>query len=79
MIQKSISWLSIINPTRNIKLNANFLFPDLQEPPTTLKRSNSDPNLADSDDMLKRKQIAMTFPVSILEIIPNQFHNVHFL
>ncbi|XP_038064593.1 protein outspread-like isoform X2 [Patiria miniata] len=28
----------------------------------TLKRSNSDPNLADSDDMLKRKQIAMTFP-----------------
>ncbi|XP_022095476.1 myosin-10-like isoform X2 [Acanthaster planci] len=28
----------------------------------TLKRSSSDPNLADSDDMLKRKQIAMTFP-----------------
>ncbi|XP_033630536.1 protein outspread-like isoform X2 [Asterias rubens] len=33
-----------------------------KEPPATLKRSNSDPNLADNDDMLKRKQIAMTFP-----------------
>ena len=37
----------------------------LQDTPT-LKRSNSDPNLAESDDMMKRKQIAMTFPVSIL-------------
>ncbi|XP_033117681.1 protein outspread-like isoform X2 [Anneissia japonica] len=27
-----------------------------------LKRSNSDPNLSEADDMLKRKEIAMTFP-----------------
>ncbi|XP_072028427.1 LOW QUALITY PROTEIN: uncharacterized protein [Amphiura filiformis] len=28
----------------------------------TLKRSNSDPSLAESNDMMQRKQIAMTFP-----------------